>query len=101
MTLSKEKVLQDKCIGWLKNQPDIWYMKTCANGIQKAGVPDLIICAKGKFLAIELKRDDGKGVVHPRQQININQINNAKGIACVCDDFERFKTIVNETKGTL
>lgn len=34
-----------------------WYFKPFMSGYGKAGVPDIIACWRGKFLAIEVKRE--------------------------------------------
>ncbi len=34
-----------------------WYFKPFMAGYGKAGVPDIIACHKGRFLAIEVKRE--------------------------------------------
>ena len=41
--------------------------------INAHGIPDLIICLKGKFVAIELKNEDGKASA--LQSYNIDKIN--------------------------
>jgi Holliday junction resolvase len=53
---------------------------------QKAGVPDIIACINGKFVAIEVKRSDG--VVSPLQQYNIEEIHKSGGEAFVAYSFE-------------
>lgn len=54
----------------------------------KAGLPDLVCCIKGKFLAIEVKADNGK--VSPLQLHEIDLIQKAGGIAFVAypQDFD-------------
>lgn len=49
-TKFKEKVLED-----LKTIPNLWYVKT--QEVSVRGIPDLLICYKGRFLAFELKVD--------------------------------------------
>ena len=50
------------------------------------GLPDLIGCFQGKFLAIEVKRKNGK--VSPEQEATIARINRAGGLAFVARDLE-------------
>lgn len=54
-----EKHFQNKVIQFLK-QHDIYYVKNWGGGYTKAGIPDLFICLKGKFVAIELKNETRK-----------------------------------------
>ena len=55
------------------------------------GIPDLIICLKGKFVAIELKNEDGKPSA--LQLYNIKQIKQSGGQAFILrpSEFEKFK----------
>lgn len=51
-----ERDFQNEVIKFLK-QYNIYYIKVWGGGFQKAGIPDLIICLKGKFIAVELKNE--------------------------------------------
>lgn len=55
------------------------------------GIPDLIICLKGKFIAIELKNEDGKPSA--LQLYNVKQIKQSGGQAFILrpSEFEKFK----------
>ena len=64
-----------------------------------AGVPDIICCYKGIFIALEVKAPDGKLTV--LQEATIRRIKDAYGIAEVVRSVEDVKTIIggiNETK---
>lgn len=56
-----EKDFQKQVIEFLK-QHDIYYIKVWGGGYQRSGIPDLIICLKGKFMAIELKTETRKSI---------------------------------------
>lgn len=56
-----EKEFQKQVIEFLK-QHDIYYIKVWGGGYQRSGIPDLIICLKGKFMAIELKTDTRQAI---------------------------------------
>ena len=96
MTSKLETPLKDKCIGWAKAQPNLWIVKIWGGGMQEGGIPDILACYKGKFIAIELKRPDGEGVLAPRQQAQLNRIERAGGIAKVIDSLDDFKEIFND-----
>lgn len=89
-TNSKEGALQKRITGWLKRHPDIWFLKVYGSAVQTTGVPDLILCKNGKFVALELKRTDGKGVLRAVQRAHLDRINNAGGVGVVIDDFDDF-----------
>lgn len=46
---------------------------------------DYTLCARGRFVAIEVKRFDGKGRLTPRQRMTIEEVERAGGIALVVD----------------
>ncbi len=62
-----------------------------AEDINAHGIPDLILCLKGKFVAIELKNEDGKPSA--LQLYNIEKIKQSGGQAFILrpSEFEKFK----------
>lgn len=38
----------------------VWYFYPAANGMGRAGIPDIIACAHGQFIGIECKADETK-----------------------------------------
>lgn len=85
-----EKQFQNQVIAFLKLH-NIYHIKVWGGGFQKAGIPDLLCCIKGKFVALELKTEKGKAAV--LQKYNIFKIQEAGGYARVLrpSEFERFK----------
>lgn len=77
----RESAFQNKIIRKLKNLPECYHIKVWGGGFQKAGIPDLIICYKGYFIAVELKNEIGKPT--ELQKYHISEINKAKGFALV------------------
>lgn len=96
MTSNLESDLQAKCLRWVKSLSEVWVLKVVGSATQASGVPDIIMCINGYFVAIELKRPDGKGTVSDIQKAQIQRIKRAKGVAEVVDSFDRFKEIVND-----
>ena len=60
----------------------IWWLKIHGSPMQRAGVPDLLICFGGRFVAIEVKTPEGK--VTRLQKHTIEQIKAADGGTYVC-----------------
>lgn len=58
-----------------------WHLKTYSNGVQRAGVPDILACVNGRFFAIEVKSETGR--VSRLQKWNIQRIREAGGIGIV------------------
>ena len=61
-----------------------YYFLPAANGFGRAGIPDIICCVQGFFLAIELKA--GKGKTTALQDREIAAINSNGGIAFVVNE---------------
>ena len=92
-----EKQFEKKVKAFLDEQK-VWWLKTWSNGIQREGVPDLLVCCNGYFIGVELKNETG----HPSalQLWNIDQIRKAGGIAMVLypDQFGWFKVMIQDLK---
>lgn len=59
-----------------------------------AGLPDLIVCAEGLFVGLEVKLPSTRGNVSPRQALVHTQIQHAGGVAVVvCSPDEAIKAI--------
>lgn len=57
--MAAEKQFENQIKKYLTEQ-GIWYVKYFANGFTKSGIPDLLVCCNGHFLAIEVKAENGK-----------------------------------------
>ena len=61
-----------------------YYFFPQTGGYGSSGVPDIVVCHKGKFIGIECKAGDNK--LTELQKHNINLINNNKGLAFVVNE---------------
>lgn len=82
----KESVLQYKILRYIESLPNSYVIKVVV--ANKAGVPDVIACVNGMFVAIEVKST--KGIVSKLQEINIKKIQKARGFATICYSWEEF-----------
>ena len=91
--MAAEKNYENKVKGFLKDKA--WVLKTWSNGIQRSGVPDLLICCKSRFIGAELKAPNGKP--SELQLWNLKKIDESGGYAWLLypDDFEHFKNFIN------
>lgn len=92
--MAAEKLFENKVKAFLKSQ-GCWFIKYWGGGqFTKAGIPDLLVCCKGKFIALEIKAPTGKP--SELQLYNIEKIKEAGGIALVLypKDFEKFKELI-------
>lgn len=78
--MASEKQFEEKVKKWLKEH-GAWYVKTWSNGVQRAGIPDLIICWKGRFIGLELKAERGRATA--LQLYELQKIQEAGGVAHV------------------
>ena len=87
-----EKVITSKTKDFLEDLKKIdklWFFKVSDKFT--AGVPDFVGVWRGRFFAIELKREGGK----PRllQALILSRINKAGGLTLATDDFEDVKKL--------
>lgn len=62
----------------------IYYFSPSANGYGRAGIPDIICCFGGRFIAIECKA--GKGTTTALQDRELAAIRTAGGMAMVVNE---------------
>lgn len=67
-----------------KYKPHVYYFKPAANGYGRAGIPDIIVCAYGQFLAIECKARGNQPTA--LQQRELAAIQHAGGLTCTIDE---------------
>lgn len=93
----REKLFETMVKRYLETQ-GAWFVKFFANRNTKAGVPDILACINGCFLAIEVKSDSGSP--SELQLRCISKIRLAGGCAFVLypSGFEKFKLIVRDLK---
>lgn len=92
----KESQFQTKVIQFLKEH-GVYVIKYWGGGrYTKAGVPDIVACINGYFIAIELKTETGR--VSKLQEYNLEDIRRAGGAAMVLRPagFENFKRFIRE-----
>ena len=88
----KEKATENKIKAYLKTIDGLYFFKEHGGLYGTAGVPDIICCYKGLFIAFEVKAEDGKATV--LQDATIKRIRKAGGIAEVVRSVEEVKRII-------
>lgn len=83
MATTPEKKVKDKVVKILK-QHGVYYFYAATHGFGRSGVPDLVCCHNGHFLAIECKA--GKGKTTALQDIELAAIQAAGGTAMVINE---------------
>jgi Holliday junction resolvase len=83
MAMTPEKKVKDKVVRILKDE-GVYYFFPATHGFGRSGVPDIICCANGRFLAIECKAGTNK--LTALQTREIETIRTAGGIAIVANE---------------
>ena len=94
INIAQEKNFENKIKNFLKSK-HCWYVKYFANRMTKSGIPDILACVNGYFVAIEVKAEKGKP--SELQYYHQEQIRKASGISIILypDQFEDFKLLIN------
>ena len=84
----------------IENNVPLWFTKVTSAPMARGtrGIPDLLVCYKGLFLAFEVKTTICK--VSGLQQMQIDKINRAGGFACVVknkEDVKKILMLIDET----
>ncbi len=100
MAATPEKKVKDKVVAQLKAL-GAYYFYPVTGGYGASGVPDIIVCYKGRFFGLECKANGNKPTA--LQRLNIDKINDAGGIALVIDEhnMNEVKTILENAHGLL
>lgn len=87
-----EKDIQAKCLRKLKETPGVWSVKTIATN--KGGVPDIICCVNGLFVAFEIKAKGREAT--PLQEYNGRMIRKSGGEWHLIDDYLEFEKLMGK-----
>lgn len=96
--MASEKQFENRVKKFLKDE-GCWLVKYWAGAVfTKTGIPDLLVCCNGHFLAIELKASNGKPT--DLQLWNIDQIRKAGGVGLILypKDFNYLKELIQDLK---
>ncbi|MFX4263106.1 VRR-NUC domain-containing protein [Pelotomaculum propionicicum] len=87
-----EKEITNAILHYLKTVPTCFAWKTHGGIYGTAGIPDIICCIGGRFVAFEVKTPSGK--LTKLQEITIQRIRKAKGQAYKVSSVKEVKTIL-------
>ena len=98
MAQTPEKRVKTKVEAVLKNE-GAYYFFPATHGYGRSGVPDIIACVNGRFLAIECKAGGNKPTA--LQTREIENIRIAGGVAVVANEenWDEVRLLVRELKG--
>ena len=90
----KEKAIERRIKEYLKTIDGLFYWKVFSGMYCTAGIPDIVICYKGQFIALEVKTPDGKPTT--LQVATIKKIREAGGVAEVVRSVEEVREIITK-----
>ena len=92
--MAAEKQFENKITKYLESK-GCWYVKYFANSFTKSGIPDILACVNGYFVAIEVKASNGKP--SELQYFHRDKIRAAGGISIILypEYFEEFKRLID------
>lgn len=91
--MAQEKIFENKVKKYIEDHGG-WQVKYFANRMTKSGIPDILACLNGYFVAIEVKAKNGKP--SELQKYHVRKINDAGGLAIILypQDWELFVWLV-------
>lgn len=98
--MAAEKNFENK-IKRLLSDHGCWYIKYWAGAkFTKDGIPDILVCCDGIFMAIEVKAKNGKPSL--LQLVTLKKIREAGGIGVLLypDDFKGFTEFLSDISGS-
>lgn len=92
--MAAEKNFENRLKKFLEDE-GCWFVKFFANAYTKSGIPDILCCCNGYFVAVEVKAPNGKP--SELQKWNIKKINDGNGYGLILypDQFDDFKEIIH------
>ena len=92
-----EKDTVKSIVGFLKSMPQTFVWKEHGGMYGTAGIPDVICCHKGRFIAFEVKTETGKATL--LQEITLRRITEAGGTAVLVRSLDEVKTVMEDLDG--
>lgn len=83
MAATPEKKVKDKVVKILKEE-EVYYFFPATHGFGRSGVPDIVCCVNGHFLAVECKAGTNKPTA--LQVREIEAIRRSNGVAIVVNE---------------
>jgi hypothetical protein len=93
MASTPEGKVKDACKKYLKSI-GAWFFMPVSNGMGQVGIPDIICCYKGMFLAVETKAPGKRANTTPNQDRVIEAIQKADGWAIVVDNVDQLHAFI-------
>lgn len=90
----KESDIVRAILKYLKTVPDCFFWKEHGGMYDTAGIPDIICCYRGKFMAFEVKTEKGRTTA--LQESVINKIQKCGGKTAVVRSVDEVRILLEE-----
>ena len=90
----RESEIVSKILQYLKTLPECFYWKEHGGPYGTNGIPDIIICCQGRFIALEVKTPSGRPTA--LQQAVIRKITRAGGKAHIVRSVDEVRQIISQ-----
>lgn len=97
MAATPEKRVKDKVVAILKSET-VYYFFPATHGYGRSGVPDIIACVNGHFLAIECKAGKNKPTDLQVREIETIRRNNGVAVVVNEENWEMVRPLVRRLK---
>jgi hypothetical protein len=91
-----EKEIVNKILKYLKTLPECFAWKEHGGMYGTSGIPDIIVCYKGRFVAFEVKTESAK--LTTLQENTLRKINAAGGAAYKVTSLDEVKEILKNSE---
>lgn len=92
-----ESDITKSILKYLKTLPRCFFWKEHGGFYGTSGIPDIIVCIDGRFIALEVKTQKGKTT--PLQNAAIRKIHSSGGFAFVVRSVEEAKNAIDSAMG--
>ncbi len=91
--MTPETLVKKAIVAYLDTLEECWHVAYHTMGYGKRGVPDRLVCYRGRFIALEIKAPGGKATAW--QERAIKEINAAGGLAAVVDSVQDAQRVLD------
>lgn len=96
MASKPETRLRGKIVKAIEAEFEYVYVKHPHGSMYSSGLPDLIGCLEGTFFALEVKTPENKKGATKLQQLHLDNIENAGGVAAVVRSVDEALEVLRE-----
>ena len=89
-----ERKIQSEIVEWVRKQPECWICKYQGGPYSTTGVPDLLLCVQGMFVALEVKKKGGRTTAIQKEVMKSMIL--AGAVCEVVHSLSEAKEVVNE-----